>query len=247
MINYTLITKIFAKNKVMKEILIIEDEHDIADLITLHLKNQGHRITHFDNGKIGYSYAISNSWDIMILDLNLPGLSGIEVCKKVREKEIVKPIIMLTANSEEDDKILGLNIGADDYITKPFSTKELVARVNALIRRTEIQKAAEENFKELAFRDLEVDKKKRKVAIGGNRIELTPKEFDLLHLLMSNPGVTYSRKDLLNQIWSYDFDGYDHTVNSHINRLRSKIESDPNTPEFILTTWGVGYRFNDSE
>ncbi len=231
----------------MKEILIIEDEHDIADLITLHLKSQGHKITHFDNGKIGYSYAISNSWDIMILDLNLPGLTGIEVCKKVREKDISRPIIMLTANSEEDEKILGLNVGADDYLTKPFSVKELTARINALIRRTDIQQNEEENVKELNFGDLSVDKQKRKVTIGGNRIELTPKEFDLLHLLMSNPGVTYSRKDLLNQIWSYDFDGYDHTVNSHINRLRSKIEEDPNEPTFVLTTWGVGYRFNDAE
>ncbi|HCY45518.1 MAG TPA: DNA-binding response regulator [Flavobacteriales bacterium] len=231
----------------MKDILIIEDEHDIAELITLHLKSLGHRVTHFDNGKIGYSYAISNPWDIMILDLNLPGLSGIEVCQKVRAKEVNKPILMLTANSEEDDKILGLNIGADDYMTKPFSVKELTARVSAMVRRADIQKSETEDHKELVFRDLLVDKKKRKVTIGENRVELTPKEFDLLHLLMSNPGVTYSRKDLLNQIWSYDFDGYDHTVNSHINRLRSKVEKDPNTPEYVLTTWGVGYRFNDFE
>ncbi len=231
----------------MKDILIIEDEHDIADLITLHLKSQGHRVTHFDNGKIGYSYAISNSWDIMILDLNLPGLSGVEVCQKVRAKDVNKPILMLTANSEEDDKISGLNIGADDYMTKPFSVKELMARVSAMVRRTDIQKSEAEDFKELQFRNLLVDKKKRKVMIGEARVELTPKEFDLLHLLMSNPGVTYSRKDLLNQIWSYDFDGYDHTVNSHINRLRSKVEKDPNNPEYVLTTWGVGYRFNDFE
>jgi len=231
----------------MKDILIIEDEHDIADLISLHLKSQGHRVTHFDNGKIGYSYAISNSWDIMILDLNLPGLSGIEVCQKVRAKDVNKPILMLTANSEEDDKILGLNIGADDYMTKPFSVKELMARISAMVRRADIQQAEAEDFKELEFRNLLVDKKKRKVTIDEVRVELTPKEFDLLHLLMSNPGVTYSRKDLLNQIWSYDFDGYDHTVNSHINRLRSKIEKDPNNPEYVLTTWGVGYRFNDFE
>ncbi len=231
----------------MKDILIIEDEHDIADLITLHLKSQGHRVTHFDNGKIGYSYAISNTWDIMILDLNLPGLSGTEVCQKVRAKDLNKPILMLTANSEEDDKVQGLNIGADDYMTKPFSVKELMARVNAMVRRSDIQTAEAEDFKELNFRELSVDKKKRKVTIDGIRVELTPKEFDLLHLLMSNPGVTYSRKDLLNQIWSYDFDGYDHTVNSHINRLRSKIEKDPNNPEYVLTTWGVGYRFNDFE
>lgn len=231
----------------MKEILIIEDEHDIADLITIHLKNQGHRVTHFDNGKIGYSYAISNTWDIMILDLNLPGLSGMEVCQKVRAKEINRPILMLTANSEEDDKIYGLNIGADDYMTKPFSVKELLARISAMARRSDMQKSESEDLKELKFRDLQVDKKKRKVMIGESRVELTPKEFDLLHLLMSNAGVTFSRKDLLNQIWSYDFDGYDHTVNSHINRLRSKIEKDPNNPEYVLTTWGVGYRFNDFE
>ncbi len=154
---------------------------------------------------------------------------------------------MLTARSEEIDKVMGLETGADDYLTKPFSIRELVARAKAILRRVEIDTQQDPEQEEVIhYRELQIDQKKRKVTKDNQRIELTPKEFDLLYLLASNPGVTYDRKDLLNLVWSYDFEGYEHTVNSHINRLRAKIEIDPAKPTYVLTTWGVGYRFNDT-
>ena len=153
---------------------------------------------------------------------------------------------MLTARSEEIDKVLGLESGADDYLSKPFGVRELVARVKAILRRVEIDTKSDSDENEIInSQELIIDKRKRKVLLKNSRIELTPKEFDLLYLLASNPGVTYDRKDLLNLVWSYDFEGYEHTVNSHINRLRSKIEENPAKPKYVLTTWGVGYRFCD--
>ena len=154
---------------------------------------------------------------------------------------------MLTAKSEEIDKVLGLETGADDYLTKPFSVREFVARVKAIFRRETIhQKKSDYSIVNiLKIENLIIEQDKRKVILSGNRIELTPKEYDLLVLFAQHPGKSYSREDLLNLIWGYEFSGYEHTVNSHINRLRSKIESDFSKPHFILTTWGVGYRFND--
>jgi DNA-binding response OmpR family regulator len=177
----------------------------------------------------------------------LPGIDGLEVCRKLRAKEINTPILMLTAKSEEIDKVLGLETGADDYLTKPFSVREFVARVKAILRRQAIhEKSGEQVMKDvLHIENLMIEQGKRKVKLDGNRIELTPKEYDLLVLLASHPGKSYSREDLLNLIWGYEFSGYEHTVNSHINRLRSKIEADFAKPRYILTTWGVGYRFND--
>ena len=154
---------------------------------------------------------------------------------------------MVTSKSEEIDKILGLEIGADDYITKPFSIRELVARVKAVLRRTEniANSVNEEENREIKYDNFYINISKRIVEVYGKRIDLSPKEFDLLVLLGSNPGKTYTRMQLLNQVWDYDFEGFEHTVNSHINRLRSKIEKDMNKPEFILTTWGVGYKFKE--
>jgi len=226
-------------------VLIIEDATDIAELISFHLEEEGFDVAVFHNGETGYQYALANPFDLLVLDVNLPSRNGLDICKRLREQDFVQPIIMLTARSEEHDKITGLELGADDYLTKPFGVKELVARVNALMRRTD--RGAEEAgaMDKISYKGIEIDKSARKVLLEGKRINLTPKEFDLLYLMASNPGVTYNRKDLLNQIWSYDFDGYEHTVNSHINRLRAKVEDNPNKPLYVLTTWGVGYRFND--
>ena len=154
---------------------------------------------------------------------------------------------MLTARSEEIDKVLGLEFGADDYMTKPFSIREFIARVKALFRRTQIVQSAEQpnSMKIMHYGDLEIDLDKRKVSIQNKRVDLSPKEFDLLSLLASHPGKSYDRGKILSMIWGYDFAGYEHTVNSHINRLRSKIEPDISIPKYILTTWGVGYRFNE--
>lgn len=180
------------------------------------------------------------------MDLMLPEMDGISICQRLRALDNYTPILMLTAKSEEIDKIIGLESGADDYLTKPFKIREFIARVKAIMRRQDQYKeSAQAKAKNMLFGELELDETMRKVILSKKRIELTPKEFDLLLLMAKNPGRSYSRGELLELIWGYDFSGYEHTVNAHINRLRSKIENDPNHPQFILTTWGVGYRFND--
>jgi DNA-binding response OmpR family regulator len=232
----------------MSKILIIEDDRDIADLIAIHMNDNGHEASMVHDGREGLIKSIENEYDLIILDLKLPGMDGLEICKKLRQEKIDTPIIMLTSKSEEIDKVLGLEIGADDYMTKPFSIRELVARVKSVLRRGErgSQDVPSSDII-LEYRNFYVDISKRIVKVYNNQVELSPKEFDMLVLLASNPGKTYSRLDLLNQVWGVDFEGFEHTVNSHINRLRSKIEKNMNDPEFILTTWGVGYKFKDSE
>ena len=231
----------------MRQVLIIEDDKDIAELISIHLQDLACEIKHCVNGESGFTIAAEKSFDLIILDIMLPGMDGLEVCRKLRALEIITPILMLTAKSEEIDKVLGLEIGADDYLTKPFSIREFVARVKAIFRRQTIYEKAIDHpaGNILKIENLAIEQDKRKVILNGNRVELTPKEYDLLVLFAMHPGKNYSREDLLNLIWGYEFSGYEHTVNSHINRLRSKIESDFSKPRFILTTWGVGYRFND--
>ncbi|MBL7943463.1 MAG: response regulator transcription factor [Flavobacteriales bacterium] len=229
-----------------KEVLIIEDEGPLVELLQLHLQDLGFNVTSFENGKMGLAWARNHPFDLLILDINLPGIDGLEICRQLRDTGIRSPILMLTARTDERDKIVGLETGADDYVTKPFSIKEFLARVKAIFRRAEMDKEAQRNnVPTIRYKQLEIDRAKRKVCLDGNRVELTPKEFDLLVLLASNPGVTYNRRELLERAWGYDFEGYEHTVNSHINRLRSKVEKDPDHPEYVLTTWGVGYRFND--
>lgn len=231
----------------MPQVLIIEDDKDIAELISIHLTDLVCSIKHCVTGEEGLAMAAECPFDLIILDIMLPGLDGLEVCRRLRGQEIITPILMLTAKSEEIDKVLGLEIGADDYLTKPFSIREFVARVKAILRRQAIQKKSAENQVDNIIRaeNLVIERDKRKVMLNGNRVELTPKEYDLLLLLAQHPGRSYSREDLLNIVWGYEFSGYEHTVNSHINRLRSKIEPDFARPHYILTTWGVGYRFND--
>ena len=232
----------------MKRVIIIEDEVDIAELIELHLDDLNCETEMYHNGREGYEAVLKNNPDLIILDVNLPEMNGLDICRRQRAEKVNIPLLMLTARSEEIDKILGLETGADDYLTKPFGVRELIARVKALFRRVEIETQSDNTENEIiSFKKLSIDKNKRKVLVNAKRVELTPKEFELLYLLASHPGVTYDRKDLLNLVWSYDFEGYEHTVNSHINRLRSKIETDPNNPDYVLTTWGVGYRFNDVE
>lgn len=230
----------------MKNILIIEDDENILELVDIHLKDIHCITTKANNGTDGIKHAIKKTFDLIILDINLPDISGIEICKKIRAEKISTPIMMLTARSEEIDKIIGLETGADDYLTKPFSIREFIARVKAILRRTEINKNVNEVSSEIIHcGELTVDYQKRKVLVGKNKIELTPKEFDLLYLFITNQGKSYSRENLLNLVWGYEFSGYEHTVNSHINRLRAKIETDLNKPQYILTTWGIGYRFTD--
>jgi two-component system alkaline phosphatase synthesis response regulator PhoP len=231
----------------MKNVLVIEDDKSIADLIEIHLKDMNCTVTKCYDGDDGLSKALKENYDLIVLDLMLPTLGGLEICKEIRKEDDYTPILMLTSKSEEIDKVIGLEVGADDYLTKPFSIREFIARVKAIFRRVEaIQKDTDEAG-DIIFGDLVIEVEKRKVLLSGERIELTPKEFELLHLLASHPGRTYTREQLLNMLWGYQYSGYEHTVNSHINRLRSKIEKDLSKPHYILTSWGVGYRFSESE
>ena len=230
------------------EVLIIEDDAHIVELLTIHLQDMGCHVISADDGRKGLDFAITKQFDLIILDLMLPGLNGIEVCRRIRQRNLQTPILMLTAKSEEIDKVLGLETGADDYLTKPFSIRELMARVKVIFRRKENSTYLKDSLTTssiIEYGNLHIDLDKRKVMIDNSRIELSPMEFDLLALLISNPGKSFNRKRLLKLVWGYDFEGYEHTVNSHINRLRGKIEEDASNPKYILTTWGVGYRFNE--
>lgn len=233
-----------------KSVLIIEDDPNIADLVDIHLKDMGYGIDHASDGPAGLEKAGHGTYDLIILDLMLPRLDGFEVCKRIRAENTYTPILMLTAKSEELDKVLGLELGADDYLTKPFSIRELLARIKAIFRRMEAdeEKAARaQTPKQLVYAGLTLYPEKRKVTLDGAAVELTAKEYDLLALFAANPGRTYNRRELLDLVWGYQFDGYEHTVNSHINRLRSKIEQNPSEPRFVKTVWGVGYRFAEPE
>lgn len=229
----------------MKKVLIIEDDQEISNLLKIHLTDLDCDVTKAFDGRTGLNLSLGNSFDLIILDIMLPELDGFEVCKELRKRENHTPVLMLTSKSEEMDKVLGLEFGADDYMTKPFGIREFIARVKAIFRRIDVSTMTVDDLKTLDFGELKIDGSKRIVLKDKNRIELTPKEFDLLYLLGTSPGRTFSRESLLNKIWGYQYSGYEHTVNSHINRLRIKIEKDVNNPEYILTTWGVGYRFND--
>lgn len=232
----------------MKRVLIVEDDKNIVELLSIHLRDLGCELDVALDGQEGLLKILSGQYQLIILDLMLPSMDGIEVCRKARAKGINSPIMMLTAKSEEIDKVLGLEMGADDYMTKPFSIREFIARVKAIFRRTALIQEhlkASEKSQLLSYGDLQIDLEKRKVSISGKRIELSPKEFELLVLLASSPGKSYNRSMILNLVWGYDFDGFEHTVNAHINRLRMKIEPNVQQPIYILTTWGVGYRFNE--
>ncbi|NNE75971.1 MAG: response regulator transcription factor [Pricia sp.] len=228
----------------MKEILIIEDDPEIIKLLEIHLTDLIYKTSKSLDGAEGLKMALERDYDLILLDLTLPSMDGVEICKKIRTRKNT-PIIMLTAKSEEIDRVLGLEIGADDYITKPFSIRELIARIKAVMRRVNTRQVDNDNSSTLSYEGLFIDIDKRKVLLKDKKVELSPKEFELLVLMASNPGRNYTRTELLNMIWGYNFDGYEHTVNSHINRLRAKIESDMANPNYILTTWGVGYKFNE--
>lgn len=229
-------------------ILVVEDNKDLLNLLKINLSDQGYKIITAQDGVTALDMYHNYQPDLVILDIMIPKIDGLEVCKSIRKENRTVPILMLTAKTEELDKVLGLEIGADDYMTKPFGIRELLARVKAIFRRVDVNKNGEENqSKVLTLDDLILDTSKRKVTFDGESIELTSKEYDLLLLFFSNPGKAYSREELLNTVWGYSYEGYSHTVNSHINRLRSKIENNPSEPHYIKTVWGVGYRFADLE
>jgi DNA-binding response OmpR family regulator len=230
-----------------RKILIIEDDRDIVHLLKVHLTEAGYETTEACDGNTGLEQATSGSYDLIILDLMLPGIDGLDICKRLREQSSYIPVLMLTSKSTELDRVLGLEIGADDYLTKPFSIRELMARVKALFRRMEGLRSKSDSDEQETIRagDLVIDTEKRSVTLKGKPEHVTAKEFELLLTFAKNPGRVYTRSQLLSLVWGYKYEGYEHTVNSHINRLRTKIEKDPNNPRYILTVWGVGYKFSD--
>jgi DNA-binding response OmpR family regulator len=229
-----------------KRILVVEDDQDINKLIAMNLKDMNHDVDTCDNGRRGFSMAREGRYDLMILDLMLPEMDGLEICRDLRSANVLTPILMLTARDSEADRVVGLEMGADDYLTKPFSVRELQARVKAILRRMDMLNKPEPQSDELVIDNLVINAGRRKVVLSNQDIELTSTEFDLLIYMARQPGMVFSRAQLLDSVWGYQHSGYEHTVNSHINRLRNKLEQDPSKPEYILTVWGVGYKFGGS-
>lgn len=232
-----------------KNILVVEDDHDIADLLRMHLGDLGADVAIAHSGTQGLAELENHRFDLAILDIMLPGMDGLDLCKHIRARDDYTPILMLTAKSSELDRVIGLEIGADDYLTKPFNIRELLARVKAIFRRVESLSPGNSTPNKrqmLQLGDLVIDAGKRSVLLNDKAIELTAKEFDLLWHFAHHPGQVFTRTQLLDSIWGYGHDGYEHTVNSHINRLRTKIETDPSKPRYILTVWGIGYKFNEN-
>ncbi|WNN44345.1 MULTISPECIES: response regulator transcription factor [Winslowiella] len=227
-----------------KKILIVENDSNIAELLQLNIRNGEYAISHATDMNSGVLLLEQGGWDALILDLMLPGVDGLEMCRRARLMPHYTPIIIISAHSSEVHRVLELELGADDYLTKPFSMLELMARIKALFRR---QEAMTTNLRretgKLNIADLTIDPISREVQLLQRNIDLTPREFDLLYHFAKNPGKVFSRLNLLNQVWGYQHDGYEHTVNTHINRLRMKIEANPAAPERILTVWGKGYKF----
>lgn len=234
-----------------ERILVIEDQKDINDLISLNLRSENYTVEQVFDGDNGLIEASKNNFELIILDVMLPGKNGLFICQHMRANNIHTPILMLTAKKSEADRVVGLEMGADDYLTKPFSVRELQARVKAMLRRASfnIKSSIDNTINDsdcLAFDNLLINKNKRSVEVDNKPIDLTAKEFDLLAYMAQSPGRVFNRTQLLDAVWGYQYAGYEHTVNSHINRLRSKIETDPAKPKFVLTAWGIGYKFNDS-
>ena len=235
--------KDFATSRVhhgeMTRVLVVDDEPMVREVLARYLEKEGFTVATAEDGMEALMRFEEATPDLVLLDLMLPRLNGFEVFQQMRESAPV-PVIMLTARGEETDRIVGLVMGADDYVTKPFSPREVISRVRAVLRRIEPSEAA---GGPLAFGDLEIDPDRRELRVAGTPVRLTRKEFDLLHYLVSHPGVTFSRTQLLEDVWDFAWDGDSATVTVHVRRLREKIEADPSDPARLVTVWGVGYRF----
>ena len=234
----------------MKRILVAEDQTDIRNLLVLNLRSAGYEVADVADGLAALAAETARSHDLLVLDLMMPGLDGLELCKTLRARGCSTPILMLTAKSTELDRVLGLELGGDDYLTKPFSLAELLARVKALLRRADLLRAAQLGAQTQASAlrngDLEILPVKRQAHMRGQALDFTALEFDLLLHFAQHPGHVFSRGQLLNAVWGYTHDGYEHTVTTHINRLRAKLEADPLRPELILTVRGAGYKMREA-
>ena len=225
-------------------VLIVEDDPGTMDVVGLYLRRDGYKVLTATDGVEGLLLAKESLPDLIVLDLMLPGLDGIGICETLRAEGSDVPIIMLTARVEEEDRLTGLDAGADDYVTKPFSARELAARVRAVLRRTAAERL-EIGPSQLVYREVKIDVQNRTVYVRGNRVHLTPIEFRLLVLMMRSPGRTFTRDQIIDRIFGYDFNGFDRTVDTHVSNLRGKIEADPNKPHYLRTVYRVGYRFDD--
>ena len=229
-----------------RRLLLVEDDDAIADVVGLHLGQAGFDVQREADGGLALHRIDAGGWDLVLLDLGLPGADGWDLCRHLRQRHPAVPVIIVSARNTETHRVLGLELGADDYLAKPFSMLELVARVRALMRRTEQlqQQTRHAAPAPIPIGRHRLDATRRALLRGDESLALTLREFDLLHFLVRHPGQVFSRAELLDRVWGSGFDGYEHTVNSHINRLRSKIETDPHQPQLIQTVWGAGYRFD---
>ena len=225
----------------MESILIVDDEVAIRELLKYNLEKEGYKTTSAADGEQALNFMNKNKYDLVILDLMLPGINGLEVCRKMRQDPSLAriPIIMLTAKGEEIDKVVGLELGADDYVTKPFGVRELIARIKVRLRRTSLDQ--DENI--IVKGDLVIDLNSFSIRVRDEEVDFTPKEFELVKLLATHPGKVYTRDELLEKIWGYEYPGDTRTVDVHVRHLRQKIEKDPSDPEYIETIRGIGYRF----
>jgi DNA-binding response OmpR family regulator len=228
----------------LKRILLIEDDVHLSEILRVHLRSDGYAVEHANDGRQGVALVERGGWDAIVLDLMLPGVDGLEICRRARSLARYTPIIIISARGSEVHRILGLEMGADDYLAKPFSVLELLARLKALFRRVDaIADGLRGSSRSIDSGGLQVDRIARMVRLDGRVLDLTPREFDLLLTFVDNPDRVFSRIELLNRVWGSRHDGYEHTVNTHINRLRGKIESDPRNPLRIVTVWGSGYKY----
>jgi len=233
----------------MTKIVIVEDDPAIAEMLIYHLQDCGYQIEHFSDGLLAKQGLANSVFDLVLLDIMLPSYNGLDLCRELRQQNPAIPIMLLTSLDSEADRVVGLELGADDYLTKPFSMRECQARIKALLRRSQLNKQSHEQQKqdELTIQELVISEAARTVSLDGKSVELTAREFDLLLYLAKNQHQVFSRGELLDAIWGYSHDGYEHTVNTHINRLRKKLKRAEDKPDFIQTVWAVGYKFlNDS-
>ncbi|MEM7000341.1 MAG: response regulator transcription factor [Pseudomonadota bacterium] len=228
-----------------KKVLVIEDDPDIGNLLMLHLNDLQTQAELCADGLRGIERLLSDHWDLVILDLRLPGLNGLDLCRRARAEGNRVPILMLTAKTSELDRVLGLEVGADDYVTKPFSVIEVMARGRALLRRVDMERSRQGEHLDVLCGAIRINEANRQVHMGEMSLDLTPREFDLLIHFARAPGQVFRRAQLLDHVWGFGHEGYEHTVNSHINRLRSKLQLADPKQEYIVTVWGVGYKLND--
>lgn len=235
------------QNNLSKRVLIVDDNHSIRTSVASYLRDKGYEVEEAFDGIQGLEKGLTVSPNIILLDVVMPGIDGFRLCQLLREKGVKEPVIMLTEKAAIEDKITGFSGGADDYLAKPFDIVELELRINALLKRQMEEPAAlSAESQIIRHGGLEIDLERYKVSVDGKEVSLTPIEFNILKLLASKPGMVYARNDLLNAIWDTSYEGYKRNIDPHVNRLRTKIEDNPRKPKYVLTVWGVGYKFNDA-